>query len=78
MNVLFCFIPSSIFGKPLGKAWTLAISTPFFKLPRKVRFGFGWLVLLGLVFGSAYGFPLPAVRASHHMQGRTCSLADAA
>lgn len=62
LNVIFCFIPSSIFGKPLGKVWVACVSNPWFMLPRKVRFGLGWLGLLGLVFGSAYGFPLPQVR----------------
>ncbi|KAL7411797.1 H+/nucleoside cotransporter [Mrakia frigida] len=59
LNVVFCFVDSMIIGRPIGKVWTAAISTPFFKLNRRVRFGLGWLLLLGLVFGSAFGFPLP-------------------
>ena len=34
------------------------VQTPFFKLPKTVRLGMGWLALVGIVFGSAFGFPL--------------------
>ncbi|KAL7416522.1 Na+ dependent nucleoside transporter C-terminus-domain-containing protein [Mrakia frigida] len=59
LNVLFCFVDSNIFGAPIGRAWTSCVSVPWFKLPRMLRFTLGWLLLLGLVFGSAFGFPLP-------------------
>ena len=37
------------------------VQTPFFKLPRYVRLTMGWLALLGIVFGSAFGFSLQGV-----------------
>ena len=39
------------------------IQTPFFKLPKTVRLGMGWLALVGIVFGSAFGFKLTGVSA---------------
>ncbi|CED82931.1 Concentrative Na-nucleoside cotransporter CNT1/CNT2 [Phaffia rhodozyma] len=57
--VIFRFVPSSVVGRPIGKVWTTLISNPFFKLNRIARLAIGWLILLGLLFGSCYGFPLP-------------------
>ena len=41
--------------------WVPLVQTPFFKLPRYVRLAMGWLALLGIVFGSAFGFKLEGV-----------------
>ena len=46
------------------------VQTPFFKLPRYVRLTMGWLALLGIVFGSAFGFPLTGVSASALLDAR--------
>ncbi|KAG8213985.1 Na+ dependent nucleoside transporter C-terminus-domain-containing protein, partial [Butyriboletus roseoflavus] len=35
-------------------------SEPWYRLPRHLRLAIGWLCLLALVFGSAFGFPLAA------------------
>ena len=43
--------------------WVPLIQTPFFKLPKTVRLGMGWLALVGIVFGSAFGFKLTGVSA---------------
>ena len=37
------------------------VQEPFFKLPYYVRLAMGWLALLGIVFGSAFGFSLQGV-----------------
>ncbi|KAH9940401.1 Na+ dependent nucleoside transporter C-terminus-domain-containing protein [Epithele typhae] len=56
--IAFRFIPTSIVTKPVEAVWVPAVQTPFFKLPYMVRLGMGWLALLGIIFGSAFGFPL--------------------
>jgi CNT family concentrative nucleoside transporter len=54
--IAFRFIPNSIISRPVKAVWSPLISEPFFKLPRKLRFSLGWLALLAIVFGSAFGF----------------------
>lgn len=44
--------------------WRPLVSKPFFTLPWSVRLALGWTVLLAIVFGSAFGFPLPPVGLS--------------
>ncbi|KAI0666650.1 H+/nucleoside cotransporter [Trametes maxima] len=56
--IAFRFIPNSIITRPVTAVWEPCVQTPFFKLPRYVRLTLGWLALLGIVFGSAFGFPL--------------------
>jgi len=58
--IFFQFVPSSIFFDPIARLWDAIIGQPFMKLPYYVRLSLGWLALLGIVFGSAFGFPLPA------------------
>ncbi|KAH9948982.1 Na+ dependent nucleoside transporter C-terminus-domain-containing protein [Amylocystis lapponica] len=45
------YIPNSVVTRPVGAVWI-----PL--LPRRYRLALGWLALLGIVFGSAFGFPL--------------------
>jgi len=52
------YIPNSVVTKPVSRTWDTLVSDPWFKLHYYVRLAIGWLVLLGLVFGSAYGFSL--------------------
>ena len=59
--IAFRYIPNSVVTKPVGAVWGPVISKPFFKLPWGVRLALGWAVLLAIVFGSAFGFPLPSV-----------------
>ena len=47
--------------KPVGAIWQPLVVTPFFSLPYLVRLGMGWLALLGIIFGSAFGFKLENV-----------------
>jgi CNT family concentrative nucleoside transporter len=57
--IAFRFIPSSVVSKPVGAVWGPLVSKPFNRLPRPVKLGLGWLALLAIVFGSAFGFSLP-------------------
>ncbi|KAH8828489.1 Na+ dependent nucleoside transporter C-terminus-domain-containing protein [Flagelloscypha sp. PMI_526] len=56
--IAFRYIPNRWVTKPVGAVWEPLISKPFFALPQAVRFGLGWLALLAIVFGSAFGFKL--------------------
>ncbi|KAF9528558.1 Na+ dependent nucleoside transporter C-terminus-domain-containing protein [Crepidotus variabilis] len=56
--IAFRFIPNSVVSKPVGAVWHPLVSRPFFALSYKVRLGLGWLALLAIVFGSAFGFAL--------------------
>lgn len=47
-----------MFTRPIEKYWTACVSNPWFKLPYYARLAIGWLALLGLIFGSAFGFAL--------------------
>ncbi|KAG1890312.1 Na+ dependent nucleoside transporter C-terminus-domain-containing protein [Suillus subluteus] len=47
----FRFIPNSVVTEPIT-------AVPWYKLPRQRDCTIGWLCLLGIVFGSAFGFPL--------------------
>ncbi|QRV96750.1 proton/nucleoside cotransporter [Ceratobasidium sp. AG-Ba] len=55
----FRFIPNSVITKPVSAVWQPLVSKPFFSLSYRIRLAMGWLALLGIVFGSAFGFPLP-------------------
>jgi len=59
--IAFRYIPNSVVTNPVGAVWGPLISRPFFKLPWLVRLALGWTVLLAIIFGSAFGFPLPPV-----------------
>ncbi|KAF9453969.1 hypothetical protein P691DRAFT_770974 [Macrolepiota fuliginosa MF-IS2] len=56
--IAFRFIPNSVISDPVAAIWEPTIQRPFYKLPYRARLGLGWLCLLGIVFGSAFGFPL--------------------
>lgn len=56
--IAFRFIPNSVVSKPVGTIWESTVQRPFYKLPYRVRLGLGWLCLIAIVFGSAFGFPL--------------------
>ena len=38
--------------------WIPCVQEPWYKLPYRLRLAIGWACLLGIVFGSAFGFPL--------------------
>ena len=72
--IAFRFIPNSIVTKPVGALWVPLVEKPFFALPYVVRLTMGVLALLGIVFGSAFGFKPTDVRiinrAMHHCKER--------
>ena len=60
--IAFRFIPTSIVTRPIEAVWVPFVQKPFFALPKYVRYGLGWLSLLAVVLGSAFGFKLENVR----------------
>ncbi|EMD37525.1 hypothetical protein CERSUDRAFT_114160 [Gelatoporia subvermispora B] len=56
--IAFRFLPNSIVTRPVSAVWVPCVQEPWFKLPRNFRLACGWLALLGIVFGSAFGFKL--------------------
>ncbi|EKM53892.1 uncharacterized protein PHACADRAFT_257377 [Phanerochaete carnosa HHB-10118-sp] len=58
--IAFRFIPNRFVTRPIEVVWIPCIQKPFFRLPYRTRLAMGWLALLGIVFGSAFGFPLTA------------------
>ena len=64
--IAFRFIPNSIVTHPVEAFWIPLIQKPFFTLPKYVRYGLGWLSLLAIVLGSAFGFKVENVRYFLH------------
>lgn len=60
--IAFRFIPNSVVTRPVEAVWVPLVQKPFFALPYYVRLTMGWLALLAVVFGSAFGFKLEGVR----------------
>ena len=60
--IAFRFIPNRVVTRPVAAFWVPCVQEPLLRLPYRVRLAMGWLALLGIVFGSAFGFPLTAVR----------------
>ncbi|PAV18909.1 H+ nucleoside cotransporter [Pyrrhoderma noxium] len=56
--IAFRFIPASVVSRPISAIWYPCIQEPWYKLPYTIRLTIGWACLLGIVFGSAFGFPL--------------------
>ncbi len=61
--IAFRFIPNSVISKPVAAVWIPLVQEPFYRLPYRIRLSLGWLCLLGIVFGSAFGFKLQNVSA---------------
>jgi hypothetical protein len=59
--IAFRFIPTSVVSRPVAAVWVPLVQTPFETLPRRLRLTLGWLSLLAIVFGSAFGFKLGKV-----------------
>ena len=60
--IAFRFIPNSVVTRPVEAVWNPLVKKPFFALPKYVRYGMGWLALLAVVLGSAFGFKVENVR----------------
>ncbi|KAK0476601.1 Na+ dependent nucleoside transporter C-terminus-domain-containing protein [Armillaria novae-zelandiae] len=56
--IAFRFIPNRVVSDPVSSVWMPCVQEPWYKLDRKLRLAIGWLCLLGIVFGSAFGFKL--------------------
>ncbi|KAF8990727.1 Na+ dependent nucleoside transporter C-terminus-domain-containing protein [Cyathus striatus] len=56
--IAFRFLPNTVITRPVEAIWHPLVHKPFFSLPYRTRLAMGWLCLIGIVFGSAYGFPL--------------------
>ncbi|THH05816.1 hypothetical protein EW145_g4516 [Phellinidium pouzarii] len=56
--ILFRFIPTTVVSKPVSAVWIPFVQEPWYKLPYRLRLTVGWICLLGIVFGSAFGFKL--------------------
>ncbi|KAG2146411.1 Na+ dependent nucleoside transporter C-terminus-domain-containing protein [Suillus bovinus] len=56
--IAFRFIPNSVVTEPITAVWMPYVQVPWYKLPRTARLTIGWLCLLAIVFGSAFGLPL--------------------
>ncbi|KAH9991775.1 Na+ dependent nucleoside transporter C-terminus-domain-containing protein [Russula vinacea] len=56
--IAFRFIPTSVITRPVEAVWMPLVQKPFFGLPKHVRYGLGWLALLTIILGSAFGFEL--------------------
>jgi CNT family concentrative nucleoside transporter len=57
--IAFRFIPNRVVTHPIEAVWQPLVSRPFMRLPYHARLAGGWLCLLGIVLGSAFGFPTP-------------------
>lgn len=60
--ILFRYVPNTVVTRPIEALWKPLLERPFFALHYRIRLAIGWLCLLALVFGSAFGFALPEVR----------------
>ncbi|TFK44547.1 Na+ dependent nucleoside transporter C-terminus-domain-containing protein [Crucibulum laeve] len=56
--IAFRFIPNSVVTRPVEAVWQPLISRPWFRLSYRARLAIGWLGLLAIVFGSAFGFKI--------------------
>ncbi|KZV69356.1 H+/nucleoside cotransporter [Peniophora sp. CONT] len=56
--IAFRYLPNSIVTRPVEAIWVPLVQKPFLALPRWTRLAMGWLSLLAIVFGSAFGFAL--------------------
>ncbi|KZP34308.1 hypothetical protein FIBSPDRAFT_846423 [Athelia psychrophila] len=54
--IAFRFIPASVISNPVGRVWMPVVQEPWYRLPYPVRLTIGWLCLLAIIFGSAFGF----------------------
>ncbi|EAU91338.1 H+/nucleoside cotransporter [Coprinopsis cinerea okayama7 len=56
--IAFRFIPNRIVTRPVESVWNPVIQDPWYRLPYWLRLSVGWLCLLAIVFGTAFGFRL--------------------
>ncbi|KAF6760052.1 Na+ dependent nucleoside transporter C-terminus-domain-containing protein [Ephemerocybe angulata] len=56
--IAFRFIPNTVVTRPVEAVWQPLVSRPWFSLPYRIRLAVGWLCLLAIVFGTAFGMKL--------------------
>ncbi|KAF8269239.1 Na+ dependent nucleoside transporter C-terminus-domain-containing protein [Lactarius quietus] len=56
--IAFRFIPNSVVTRPVEAVWVPLVEEPFFRIPKYIRFAMGWLSIVAVVLGSAFGFKL--------------------
>uniref|UniRef100_A0A8H7XPU2 H+/nucleoside cotransporter n=1 Tax=Psilocybe cubensis TaxID=181762 RepID=A0A8H7XPU2_PSICU len=56
--IAFRFIDNSVISGPISAVWEPTVQKPWYRLPYRARLAIGWLCLLAIVFGSAFGFKL--------------------
>ncbi|KAF8844409.1 hypothetical protein BDN67DRAFT_987937 [Paxillus ammoniavirescens] len=56
--IAFRFIPNSVVTRPVSAVWVPFVQEPWYRVPRNIRLTAGWICLLAIVLGSAFGFPL--------------------
>lgn len=59
--IAFRFIPNSVVTRPVEAFWVPFVQNPFFNLPKIARYAMGWLALLAIILGSAFGLKLENV-----------------
>jgi CNT family concentrative nucleoside transporter len=63
--ILFRFVPTTIISRRVEAVWDPLVQRPFLSLTYRTRLAIGWLFLIAIVLGSAYGFPLTNVSYAH-------------
>ncbi|KAN0138308.1 Na+ dependent nucleoside transporter C-terminus domain containing protein [Lactarius tabidus] len=56
--IAFRFIPNSVVTRPVEAVWVPLVQEPFFRIPKYIRYAMGWLSIISVVLGSAFGFKL--------------------
>ncbi|KAG6813697.1 hypothetical protein H0H92_008545 [Tricholoma furcatifolium] len=56
--IAFRYIPNSVVARPVEAIWMPLVQKPWYMLPYRIRLTVGWLCLVAIVFGSAFGFKL--------------------
>jgi concentrative nucleoside transporter, CNT family len=72
--IAFRFIPNSVVTRPVEAVWIPLVQGPFFALPKFARYGLGWLALIAIVMGSAFGFKIENVGYLSYRNGNTLSI----
>ncbi|KJA27731.1 hypothetical protein HYPSUDRAFT_1095193 [Hypholoma sublateritium FD-334 SS-4] len=56
--IVFQYVPTTILTKPIEAVWVPLVERPWYTLGYRIRLAIGWLCLLAIIFGSAFGFEL--------------------
>ncbi|KAG5646271.1 hypothetical protein DXG03_003867 [Asterophora parasitica] len=56
--IAFRYLPNTVVTRPVEAVWVPLVERPWYSLSYRIRLAIGWLCLIAIVFGSAFGFPL--------------------